>query len=104
MEKTRKRKKEKDYMQDILDKENEENIDMLGEKLDDIKELALDIGGQVKGEKKGLDTLDDEFEKTNKFLDRSIKKLQKLLGVNQDKLSYLIIFGIAINVFLLYLI
>ncbi|XP_071517131.1 BET1 homolog [Panulirus ornatus] len=83
-----------------LAEENEEMTSQLKDKVKALKSLTIDIGNEVKNQNTLLSDMDDDFQKSGNFLERSMKRLG-IIGKGSQNYHILILFCFCFVVFLL---
>lgn len=80
-----------------IEEQNEELTDALGDKVHILKSLTIDLGNEVKEHNKFLNSLDEDFERTGGFLNKTINRVVRLgKGSHNYYILYLLLFSFVI--------
>lgn len=80
-----------------IEEQNEELTDTLGDKVHMLKSLTIDLGYEVKEQNKFLNNMDEDFERTGGFLNKTMGRVVRLgKGSHNYYIVYLFLFSILI--------
>lgn len=83
--------------QALQEEENNQRSAVLGEQVSRLKELSLQINGEVNTQNKLLDGMGGTFGQTGELMSGTMKKLQHMINTGGSKhMCYLICFVVAV--------
>eukprot|EP00514_Thraustochytrium_sp_LLF1b_P002420 CAMPEP_0184513008 /NCGR_PEP_ID=MMETSP0198_2-20121128/3196_1 /TAXON_ID=1112570 /ORGANISM="Thraustochytrium sp., Strain LLF1b" /LENGTH=113 /DNA_ID=CAMNT_0026903093 /DNA_START=354 /DNA_END=695 /DNA_ORIENTATION=- len=85
----------------LYEEQNDRQTAVLGDQVSRLKELSLQINGEVNAQNDFLDGMGNTFGATGQLMSGTLKKLQKMIDTGGSKhMCYLILFVVGLFLFM----
>lgn len=89
----------------LLEEQNDERIDLLSSQISSLKQITLDIQGEVVSQNRYLDGMGEDFDRTGGLLGGTLSKISTMMNQGgSHHMCLLIVFVVFIFLFLYYII
>ncbi|KAI8998407.1 hypothetical protein BC832DRAFT_233875 [Gaertneriomyces semiglobifer] len=80
-----------------LEQENDSHVNLLGNKVSELKQISLAIGEEVQYQNRMMNAMENEFDKAGSLLGNTMKRLQILTRTQNGRwMWYLILFVLCV--------